>query len=431
MTDTRPVRAGKAAAAPQRFTFVRHRIVFTILRPLFGIFLWFAFRFKGERYQQENNRTPYFVLSNHNGALDPFMIAQSFRQPIYFVASDHIFRLGWVSRLITWLVAPIPIVKSQIDIRAIRQILSIQKEGGSVCLFPSGNRSFTGPEMPIPAATGKLVKQLKGTVLLYRFEGGYLTSPRWARSHRRGRMSGRVVRELSVAEIASMTVDEINRLLVTTLDADPYLEPAVDRIFHGKRLAEHLERVLFVCPRCLRLNTLRSQDDQLFCDCGLAVRYLPNGTFSPVNVESQNIVEKMPHVKAFDQFQKTYLSERLLDSDFLDRHRVEPFFQDENQCLSRAERASRSIPVLTGSMRLFSDRLEIADAATTMTFPIDSIGMLSVHGPQVLQFHDAEQDHVFEVRSEKPRSAYRYMVLFELIQSMKSRVPVSNPGGSA
>jgi hypothetical protein len=283
--------------------------------------------------------------------------------------------------------------------------------------------------MPIPAATGKLVKQLKGTVLLYRFEGGYLTSPRWARSHRRGRMTGRVVRMLSVDEIASMTADEINRLLVTTLDADPYLEPAVGRVFHGKHLAEHLERVLFVCPRCLRLNTLRSQDDQLFCDCGLSVRYMPDGTFSAGNPESKDTVRQLPHVKAFDQFQKTQLSDRLLNADFLEEHRTVPFFQDEEQCLSRAERASRSIPVLTGSMRLFTDRLEIADASTTLTFPLHSIGMLSVHGPQVLQFHDAAHDQVFEVRSERPRSAYRYVVLFELLQTLKSRLLVNNPGG--
>jgi len=149
-------------------------------------------------------------------------------------------------------------------------------------------------------------------------------------------MTGRVVRELSADEIGSMTADEINRLLVTTLDSDPFLEPAAGRVFHGKRLAEHLERVLFVCPRCLKLNTLRSQDDQLFCECGLSFRYQPDGIFSPGNAESKRFVEALPHVKAFDQFQKSYLSEQLQDAVFLEKHRVEPFFQDERQCLSRA-----------------------------------------------------------------------------------------------
>jgi hypothetical protein len=79
--------------------------------------------------------------------------------------------------------------------------------------------------MPIPAATGKLVKQLKCPVLRYRFEGGYLTSPRWARSHRKGPMTGRVLPELRPQELATHNEDENNPNQTETLDPDPYLEP--------------------------------------------------------------------------------------------------------------------------------------------------------------------------------------------------------------
>lgn len=410
-------RQGQAGFEKSRLTFTRHRVVYALLRPLLGIFVFFTFNFRAQRYKNEDKQQPYFILSNHNGALDPFMLAQSFRQPIYFVASDHIFRLGFVSRVITWLVAPIPIVKSAIDIRAIRQILTIQKEGGTVCLFPSGNRSFTGPEMPIPAATGKLVKQLKVPVLLYRFEGGYLTSPRWARSHRKGEMTGRVVRELSPEEIATLSVDAINRILAEALDADPYLEPQNQRAFAGRHLAEYLERVLFVCPQCRGLNTLRSAGERLSCACGLTVRYRPDGSFAPVSAESNDILRNLPHVKSFDQFQKAYLKEQLCHPEFLQQHRTLPFFSDEAEHLTVLSRASHSLPVLEGRMMLFSDRLEFVTMDRTLAFPLASIGMMSVHGPQVLQFHDAGNDEVYEVRSKQPRSAYRYMVLFDLLRA--------------
>ncbi len=415
--DTNSKKSGQPGLSSGRLTFPRHRIVYALLRPLFGIFLLFTFHFRGKRFREENRRQPYFILSNHNGALDPFMLAQSFRQPIYFVASDHIFRLGLVSRVIEWMVAPIPIVKSAIDIRAIRQILTIQKEGGTVCLFPSGNRSFTGPEMPIPPATGKLVKQMKCPVLLYRFEGGYLTSPRWARSHRKGRMTGRVVRELSPDELKTLSVEEINRILAQELDADPYRETENQQAFKGRHLAEYLERVLFVCPSCQGLNTLRSAGERLACSCGLTVRYRPDGTFAPVSADSRDSLLKWPHVKAFDLYQKAFLEEKLRDPLYIDQHRARPFFIDDEEHLSCLSRASHSVPVLEGRMMLFSDRLEFRAPQQALSFPLTSIGMMSVHGPQVLQFHDAKNDDVYEVRSKKPRSAYRYMVLFDLLRA--------------
>lgn len=413
----------KIPEKPRRLTSARHQVVFTILKPFLRFFVWIAFNFHAQRFQNERKHQPYLILSNHNGALDPFMLAQSFHQPIYFVASDHIFRLGLASRLIAYLVAPIPIVKSQIDIRAIRQIMTIQKEGGTVCLFPSGNRSFTGPEMPIPPATAKLVKQLKCPVLLYRFEGGYLTSPRWARSHRRGRMTGQVVRELSVAEIATLSSDAINRILVETLNDDPYLEPAGKKIFRGQHLAEYLERILFVCPNCLSLNSLYSREDQLLCSCGFAARYQPDGRFSAANPLSASIIERLPHVKAFDLFQKSHLARLLADPAFFKHHQQEPFFSDDDQDLLRAERASRSVPVMQGRMSLFSDRLEFTNQTEKRSFPLEGIGMFSVHGPQVLQFHDTKNDTVYEVRSNKPRSAYRYMVVDELLRALKCPDP--------
>jgi 1-acyl-sn-glycerol-3-phosphate acyltransferase len=67
-----------------------------------------------------------------------------------------------------YLVAPIPIVKSQMDLRTLRQIRETIRDGGLVGLFPEGNRSFHGRTMFIPPSTGKLVKQLGCTVLLYR-----------------------------------------------------------------------------------------------------------------------------------------------------------------------------------------------------------------------------------------------------------------------
>ncbi|MDD2458487.1 MAG: lysophospholipid acyltransferase family protein [Eubacteriales bacterium] len=433
----------------------RHRAVQTLLRPVLRLFYGWTYRYRGERYREEDPRQPYLILSNHNGAVDPILLALSFRQPIYFVASDHIFRWGFVSKIIRYVAAPIPIVKAQLDLKAIHQMKAISREGGTIGLFPSGNGSFTGPEMPINLGTAKLARVLKLPVLLFRFEGGYLTRPRWGVTTRQGVMRGRVVRALSVDEIAAMTPEALLQVIHQKLDADPYRDDrtASDQdpdsttaprvltqataspvqLYKGRRLAEYLERVLFVCPDCHQLNTLRSKDDRLFCTCGFAIRYAEDGRFytaAPTSAAPQTaltaspIRAALPHVKAFDQFQRQYLTTWLAQAGVLQTHQTTPFFTDEGETLSVVQRASHEEKTLHGQLALYSDRLAFQPAQplppngdTAQVFPLEQIRFVAVHGPQTLQFQDARTNLVYEVHSDRPRSAYRYMVMIDLLKS--------------
>jgi 1-acyl-sn-glycerol-3-phosphate acyltransferase len=46
-------------------------------------------------------------LANHNTDLDPALLALSFPYHMYFVASEHVFRKGFVSWLLKYFFAPI------------------------------------------------------------------------------------------------------------------------------------------------------------------------------------------------------------------------------------------------------------------------------------------------------------------------------------
>ena len=406
--------------AKRRLVRRRHAVVYTCLRPFFRLVLRWKYGYRGFRFQGETRGQPYLVLANHNGAIDPFMMAVSFRRPIYFVASDHIFRLGWVSRLIRWLVAPIPIVKSMIDTRSIRDILTVLREGGTVGLFPSGNRSFTGSEMPIPRSTAKLVKHVRVPVVLYRYDHGYLATPRWSRYSRKGRVTGRVVRVLEPDEIAAMSPEAIQALLAETLQGEPVSgRPAVR--FRGRRLAEYLERVLFVCPACLGLDTLRSRDDLFTCPCGFESRYREDGRLETLSSGTPRAdgtsLPVLPDVDAFDRFQQAHLARLVRDPEDRAFRMEHPYFSDDNQKLVRTERAIRSTDVRHGTLRLFADRLVFESPESSRVFPIATLGDVHVHGPQTLQFHDHREDAVYEVRSDRPRSAYKYMLAITALRT--------------
>ena len=52
---------------------------------------------------------PVLLVPNHVNAWDPLLVAMSLKdKQVYYVASEHLFRMGLLSRLICWLVAPIP-----------------------------------------------------------------------------------------------------------------------------------------------------------------------------------------------------------------------------------------------------------------------------------------------------------------------------------
>ena len=396
----------------------RYNFVFTVMRPFFRLYTRLAYAFQALPAPVLAEGEPALILSNHNAAVDPFFVAISFKRPIFFVASDHIFRLGLVSRVIRYLVAPIPIVKSQLDLRTLRQIRETIRDGGLVGLFPEGNRSFHGRTMFIPPSTGKLVKQLGCTVLLYRLDGGYLTSPRWALHRRKGFLQGQVVRRIDPPELASLTPEAIYQIMKEALDVDAFAWQRQKLIpYKGRHLAEGLERTLFVCPKCHSLATLTSRNDRFSCACGLSVRYTTLGFFAPCDAWSQQQEANgtfLDSVSAWDTWQRSALPDILFGPGFPAEGIC---LQDSQQQLVSSERASRSHVLASGQLQLFRDRLvfDSTDGQPKHEFPVLSISRMIVHGPQTLQF-TTRDNQVWEVRSKAVRSAYKYLLVFHLLQ---------------
>ncbi|MDD2579703.1 MAG: lysophospholipid acyltransferase family protein [Eubacteriales bacterium] len=397
--------------------YLRHRIVFFLLSPVFDLYMRLSYHYQRAPRSASLKRGAKFILANHNCNLDPFMIAASFNEPIYFVASDHLFRKGWISAIIRFLVAPIPIVKSQIDLRTLRTIRETLAADRVVCLFPEGNRSFSGRTGHISPATGKLVRQLKCPLVLYRIHGGYLSTPRWASKRRKGRMHGEIARILTAEELAGMRPQDIQTIIEETLYVDAYehqrqLEQPV--AFRGPALAEHLERTLFVCPSCHGIDTLHSHDDQFACRCGFSVAIDVYGFFHPLRSKADELAvsdRTFDTVADWDAWQINWLrqsyeqsssqqsssqteemsnktatshtqdsshlqatprdpgvkpsepspgqrSDKNIDWPLEWLNGSEPIIQDVDQCMTLTSRASHDQSIGCGSLALFSDRLE-------------------------------------------------------------------------
>lgn len=389
--------------------FLRHKSVFSVFRFVISRFLKNKFNYECEKYEPKSQ--PFIVLANHTTNFDPLMVGLSFPKLIYYVASDHIFRWGLISKLIQFLVAPIPRIKAVTEVQTVRNILERLKEGSNVCIFAEGNRSFTGETGPIPESTGKLIKLSGVTLITYRLDGGYFTSPRWAKTLRRGVMRGHVVKEYSPEELKSMTSEEINETIKRDLYVNAYEEQTNHPVeYKGKKLAEHLETALYICPKCNGISTLKSKDNKFYCSCGLSLRYTPYGFFESFT----NNPAPFREVLSWSRWQRQKISE--LAKKYLEGSKDEPIVSDSGQSLWKIDKANKSVLVARGSTELYRDRLVFkAENGTSLTFELINIHDMAIYSHMILIFSTTERES-FEIKSDHPRSALKYLDLYRIFK---------------
>lgn len=259
----------------------RHRFLWKILYALVHPYLVRRF---GYTHDQASRKEPCLIISNHVTNWDPLLLSLSFRdQQIAFVASEHLFRMGWVSKLIQWLVAVIPRRKGTTGMDTAMACLRQLRAGQSVCIFGSGETTWNGQTVPVLPATAMLAQISGATLITYKLEGGYLTNPRWGKGLRRGKMHGGVVGVYPPEQLKTMKKDEILAAINSDINEDTWAaQSAAPVVYKGKRRAEYLEAALFICPGCKHLGSLQSEDDRIRCrECGLDLRFTETGFFEP------------------------------------------------------------------------------------------------------------------------------------------------------
>ena len=140
-----------------RWCKLRHKILFALLRPLFVIFFRIKYRLKTKMVKMDDEGS--IILSNHVTALDPIIIAAKFKKTLYYMASKDLFQKKFIGKLLKFLVNPIPKEKSNKgDLAAIKMCVQVAKEKGHICIFPEGNRTFSGKLGNIDYSIVKLIK---------------------------------------------------------------------------------------------------------------------------------------------------------------------------------------------------------------------------------------------------------------------------------
>jgi len=247
--------------------------------------MWIKYRFRFEYHTSKGIKRPCLILANHQTAFDQFAVGAGFYFGINYIASDSIFRHGFKSWLMKILTRPIPFSKGSSDASAIIRMISVVKQGGTLGIFPSGNRSFFGEECTIKPGIGKLAKKMGVPVVLVQMRGGYNAKPRWKSKPNKGKVRAGVTRVVSVEELASFSAEQLDDIIKKELYFNEFEWNAAEKIvFRGKQKAEYLERALFFCPECKSLDGLSSKGNEFFCTfCNMRVLINDTGFFEKIN----------------------------------------------------------------------------------------------------------------------------------------------------
>ena len=375
----------------------RHRVVRSVLGFFFKPFCAWRYHVKMEPFKEQENR-PYLILLNHQTAFDQFFVAYSFRGPVYYMASEDIFSKGWVSSLIRWLVAPIPIKKQATDLTAVKNCIRVAREGGTIAIAPEGNRTYSGKTEYMSPAIAGLARKLGLPIALYRIEGGYGVHPRWSDVVRRGKMRGYVSRVIQPEEYAAMTNDELFAIIEKELYVD---EAVADAHFLSSKRAEYLERAMYVCPDC-GLTTFESHGNEITCrQCGKKVHYSTDKRLSGVGCE-------FPYefVSQWYDYQKEFVNQ--LDvTDYTDV----PLYTEATTLSEVIVNKHKVLMCKQATIRLYGDRFVLSgERLEEMILPFSEVTAVSVLGRNKLNIY--HNNRVYQLKSDKRFNALKYVNIY-------------------
>lgn len=367
----------------------RRQFVWSLLR----FFLYLPFRiflgFKAKVYKLDKKK-PYVILINHVAQIDPIYVAMSFKRHINFVCFAGVC-YGKYGKLLNRYFAPIPKTKGKTDMMTIRESLKVMKKNGVLGLFPSGDCTFSGVESYIDPSIIKFLRMMKAEILLYRTEGVYGKSPRWAHKRTKGKMYGSVKRVITVDEMNNMTDDELYNAVIETIGGNG-LDYIGDNQYKGKYCAEYLERTLYVCPDCKEIGTMMSHKNSFSCaKCGYKAIYKPNLHFELI--KGKNFMDT---VNDWYNYCIDVLKEKDLEKEF---DTEEIIFKDNFEYLKtdqlikedKGYNVKQEILFNEGSIKLFKDRFEIesSDGNNKITLPLSSSKVI-FHGKKNLVIYNDE-----------------------------------------
>jgi 1-acyl-sn-glycerol-3-phosphate acyltransferase len=373
----------------------RHTLTRRILGPFLRLLCKIKYHCTIKKYYKDKRQ--FLILSNHQTAYDQFFVGLSFKKHIYFVTNDDLFSNGITSKLIDFLVKPIPIKKGTTDVKAVMNCMRVAKEGGSIMVFPEGNRTYSGKTGYIKDSIAQLAKALKLPICFYHIKGGFGVEPRWADKQRKGKIVSGVSEILEYESYKDMSNEELYSLICEKLYIN---ECHSGGEFYSRKSAEYIERGFYYCPKC-GFGDWRSKGESFTCQkCGTSAKYTPCK-------EIVSISGDFPFRYTDEWFDAQYSFIRSID---LSLYKDTPLFCD-TVSLSEVIPCKKKISLGKNiKISAFGDRFELDFGDKIESIPYESITSSGVLGKNKFNYYFDKK--IYQIKSGKRFCAIKYVNIY-------------------
>lgn len=347
----------------------------------------------------------FILISNHTEALDPGYEMAALRKYVRFVASDHTLRMkmGWAFQLLGGVIIK---YRDRPSSMLTEEIIRTVQAGIPVGLHAEGAMSLNGQTGFISEHTGQLVKDSGVALVTYRFVGGYLRKPRWANTARSGPIIGHFVGEYSPEELSKMSVKEITELIRRDTYVNVYEEQKKEpHEYAGENLAECVERILYLCPKCGKVGKLHSKGNSLTCDCGYSVDMGSDGLFHDTGsgLIHDNVLD-------WDLWQREEWKKKVLSAKT-----GELIFEEDGQIIKKVDGEEETELSENATVSLYPEKfvVDLKNGSEPIVMEMNKIKQASVANKDTLLIVD---DKIFlDIRCQIPRSPNKYVAAWRYL----------------
>ncbi|MDD2421504.1 MAG: lysophospholipid acyltransferase family protein [Heliobacteriaceae bacterium] len=243
-------------------------------RFLYGLFATFMRLYFFNRYNVRVNKSnlpkidkPCILIFNHPSKID-FMYSFLPMYPkncVHTVIAYYYFCNRHLGKLLKKL-GGFPKYLFQPDISAMKNITRVIKNKGILGISPEGRLSAYGELESIIPSTAKMIKKMGTQVIISKINGAYFTMPKWGITSRRGLVEINYHEVFSAESLKELSVEDIYQKLVEEIYYDEFAWQEKNHIkYKGRKMAEGLEQILYLCPICHKEFTYEAKDNKLYC----------------------------------------------------------------------------------------------------------------------------------------------------------------------
>lgn len=228
---------------------------------------------------------PSIVLCNHGSFFDFVYAGKILRkEKPHFIVARMYFHHKLLKKIIEG-TGGFPKSMYSTDIENVKNCLKVMSSGEVLAMMPEARLSTAGKFEGIQDTTYKFIQKTNVAVYYIKINGSYLARPKWGTSIRKKSLVEAELNKLfDAGEAKELTLQEVQERVEGVIGYNEWdwLESHPEVKYKCKTIAEGLENVLVVCPKCGAKYSLKTDKNTITCEhCDLSVtmdnRYMLSG----------------------------------------------------------------------------------------------------------------------------------------------------------